>query len=67
MGLSGFASERGIDIEPAFVWWLPFTLRKRDRIIAALIAIAKKVTHKYGVQLPSKGQEAYDIDKAKGN
>ena len=25
---------RGVDGEPAFAWWVPFTLKKRDAIIA---------------------------------
>ena len=29
----GFSVERGISDEPAFSWWVPFTLKKRDMII----------------------------------
>ena len=28
-----FASSRGIESEPDFLWWIPFTLHKRDRIM----------------------------------
>ena len=57
-----FASERGIKSKPDFVFWLPLSLRKRDNIIAAVIARTKRLYHKYGVQLPSTVQEAYDLD-----
>ena len=33
-----YANPRGIDDEPAFKWWVPYTLRKRDNIIAAVKA-----------------------------
>ena len=56
-----FASARGIDSEPDFVWWVPFSLRKRDRVISAVNARKKTVSHNYGVQLPSTAQEAFDI------
>ena len=31
-----YAAAQGIAHEPAFAWWVPFTLRKRNRIIAAI-------------------------------
>ena len=30
------ATAVGIQDEPAFAWWVPFTLRKRDRIVSAI-------------------------------
>ena len=41
-----FAKARGIDSEPAFVWWVPYTLRKRDVIISAVRSRVRKTTHK---------------------
>jgi hypothetical protein len=32
-----YAVTMGIDQEPAFNWWVPHVLRKRDRIISAVI------------------------------
>ena len=66
-GSSRFSSARGIKSGPTFVWWLPFTLRNRDKIISAIIARTNRVSHNYGVQLPSTVQEAYDLDEANGN
>ena len=44
-----FAIARGIQDEPAFAWWIPYVMRKRDRIISSVNSRVKKVTHKYGV------------------
>jgi len=30
-----YAKSRGIDNQPAFVWWVPYTLRRRDSIVAS--------------------------------
>ena len=51
--VSEFSLERGVESEPTFVWWLPYTLRKIDMLIYAVIAIKKRVSHKYGVKLQS--------------
>jgi hypothetical protein len=54
--------------EPAFVcWWVPYTLKKRDRIIASVCARVKKKTHKYGIRVPRTISEAYALDKENGN
>jgi hypothetical protein len=45
----------GIDHEPAFNWWLPHVLRKRDRIISPVRKrdpCFLKRTHKFGIELP---------------
>ena len=62
-----FAVAKGIDKEPAFVWWVPFTLRRRDRIIASVTARFRTPTHKYGVEIPRTIEEALAMDKANGN
>ena len=67
MEAAEFASQIGIESKPALLWWVPFTLHKRDRIIAAVNLITKRVSHKCGVQITPTVQEAYDLDKANGN
>lgn len=62
-----YAKARGIDGEPAFAWWVPYTLRKRNVIVAAVSARSRRMTHKYGVELPRNVQHAHEIDKANGN
>jgi len=62
-----FAKENGLDKEPAFAWWVPHTIKKKDRIVDAVKARVKVKTHKYGVQVPMTLQEAYELDTKNGN
>ena len=62
-----FVTAKGLDEEPAFAWWIPYTLRKRDRMIASINKRIKRVSHKYGVELPTSIAHAYKIDTANGN
>ena len=62
-----FAVSRGIADEPAFKWWVPYTLRRRDRIIASVNSRIRKVTHKYGVELPTTVKQAQALDEKNGN
>jgi hypothetical protein len=50
-------------MEPAFAWWVPFTLKKRTSIIAAVNARYHKRTHKFGIRLPKSVKEAYSINR----
>ena len=65
--LAEFAKARGIADEPAFVWWVPHTLRKRDVIIASIKKRIRKTTHKYGIEIPRDTQHAIELDKQNGN
>ena len=62
-----FAKARNIDREPAFVWWVPYTLRKREVIASAVRARLRKTTHKFGIEVPRTVEEAYALDKKNGN
>ena len=62
-----FAVAKGIDDEPAFKWWVPYTLRKRDKIISGVVGRVKRVTHKYGVEIPRTIEEAYKLDERNGD
>jgi hypothetical protein len=62
-----FAKSRGIDREPAFAWWVPYTLRKRDIILSAVKHRIRKNTHKYGIEIPKDVEDAYRIDRKNGN
>ena len=52
-----------IDHEPAFAWWVPDTLRKKNRIIKAVKRRALKRNYKYGIKVPRNVKEAVEIDK----
>ena len=64
-----YAKTLGIDHEPAFNWWVPHVLRKRDRIISLVkrrnVRYLKR-THKFGIELPKTVAEALEIDRKTG-
>jgi len=62
-----FAKARSIADEPAFAWWVPYTLRKRDIILSKICARIRKTTHKYGIEIPTSVAHALEIDKANSN
>ena len=65
--IAEYAVTHSIAQEPAFSWWVPFTLKKRDFIISAVNKRYHKTTHKYGIRIPKSVDEAHQIDKENGN
>ena len=41
--MAEFATAKGIEGEPAFCWWVPYILQKRDGIVAAIGVRLKKL------------------------
>ena len=62
-----FAITREISDEPAFKWWVSYTLFRRDCIIARVNKRISKVTHKYCIELPTSVDEAKRLDEKNGN
>ena len=62
-----FAKAQGIEKEPAFAWWIPFTLKKHDIILLAVKFQSGRVMHKYGTEIPSSIQQAKALDASNGN
>ena len=62
-----FDVSREIDNEPAFKWWVPYTLRRRDRIIACVNKRMCRTTHKHGVEMPTSVAHAKKLDDVIGN
>ncbi len=62
-----YAVAMDIADEPAFAWWVPQVLKRRDRIIAAVKSRYFKRTHKFGLEVPKTVRRALEIDKANGN
>jgi hypothetical protein len=50
--------------EPAFKWWVPHVLQRRNRIISKVKSRYWQMTHKFGIRLPKTVTEALEIDKA---
>jgi hypothetical protein len=49
--------------ELAFKWWVPHTIKRRNRIISKVKSRYWKTTHKFGIRLPKSVQEALEIDR----
>ena len=47
-----------IAMEPAFAWWVPYTLKKRNLIISKVKSKYWHRTHKYGIRIPKSVEEA---------
>ena len=62
-----YARARGIDKEPVFEWWVPHTLKKRQVILSALKKRIRKTTHKYGIEIPTSVEHAFELDRKNGN
>ncbi|KAI2500399.1 Reverse transcriptase (RNA-dependent DNA polymerase) [Fragilaria crotonensis] len=65
--LADYAVAQGIDNEPAFAWWVPYTLKRRNRIIAAVNNRYHKRTHKFGIEVPKTWADCLRLDKEAGN
>jgi hypothetical protein len=65
-----YAVTQGIDSEPAFNWWVPFVLKKRERIIKAVKGREAKYLKrcvKFGIEVPRTVREALELDRKNGN
>ena len=65
--MAEFVCARNIDQEPAFAWWVPYNLHRRDQKIASVNTRVCKASHKYGVEIPRSVSQAYAIDEKNGN
>ena len=62
-----YARARRIDKEPVFEWWVPHTLKKRQVILSAFKKRLRKTTHKYGIEIRTNVEHAFEIDRKNGN
>ena len=54
---------RGISDEPAFCWWVPYTLKKRDAIISAVNMRVRKATHKHWIESLTGVEHTKELDR----
>ncbi len=64
--LAEYVIKNGLSDYPAFQWWVPETIKRKDRMIKAIKTRYQKRTHKYGLRLPKSVEEAYAIDAETG-
>jgi hypothetical protein len=62
-----YASTKNLHDESYFTWWVPYVLKKRNRLIAAVTKRYHKLTHKFGIQVPKTWDEAVRLDEENGN
>jgi hypothetical protein len=56
-----YAMTHKIDHKPAFNWWVPYVLKKHDRIISLVKQHNTrylKQTHKFGIEMPKDGTKS---------
>ena len=56
-----------IAMEPAFAWWVPHTLKKRNPIISKVKLKYWLRTHKFGIRIPKSVKKAKHLDQENGN
>ena len=69
MQTSEYAVTDDIDTEPAFNYWVPHTLKKRDSIISLVKKRQTrylKKTHKFGIEMPKTDMEDDKLDAKNG-
>ena len=65
--ISEYVVGNKISEEASFARWVPYTLKKRDHIIAEVKARLLKNSHKFGVELPTSVEEEYRLDQKNNN
>jgi hypothetical protein len=58
-----FAIAHNIASEPAFAWWVPDVMHRKERIVKATKTRYLKRMQKFGIDLPKSVNEALRIDK----
>lgn len=59
--LAEYAVLQQINDLPAFAWWVPHILKKRESVICKLKTKYWQRTHKYGIRVPKSIAEAIKI------
>jgi hypothetical protein len=52
---------------PAFVWWVPYVLKKRSCIISGITKRYQKRTHRFWIEVPKSWDDCVGLDKENDN
>jgi len=63
--VADYAIANDIDHESAYVWWVPYVIKKRRSTISKSKYWEK--SHKYGIKIPKTYQEAIELDRENNN
>ena len=64
--LAEYAKGNELQHEPAFTWWVPHTLRRRNRILKAMKKRYHRTAQKFGIELPKTVKRALELDEESG-
>jgi hypothetical protein len=64
--VADYAVANNLTTEPAFRLWVPFVLKKRERVLKKVKTKYWSTSHKYGLELPKSVSHALEIDKRTG-
>ena len=64
--LTKYAVANKIYHEPAFSWWVLFTLLKINRIVPKMQKKYWRTTHKFKIEVPTSVKSMYEIDNKTG-
>jgi hypothetical protein len=65
--VADYAIGKNLQDKPAFVWWVPYVLKKRHRIIAYVTKRYHKRNHKFGIEVPQTWKDCVHLDKENNN
>ena len=65
--LAEFAISNHIAEEPAFAWWVPFVMKKRNHILSKVKSKYWLKSHKFRNRIPKSVEEAKKVDNQNGN
>jgi hypothetical protein len=63
MEVAKYAVSKNLHDTPDFVWWVPYVLKKRSRIIADATKRYHKRTHKFGIEVPNSWDDCVILNK----
>ena len=67
MDVARYVLSNNIADEPAFKWWVPYTMRKADAIAKVVIKRLRATRTKFGLKILSSLEECKEFDKENGN
>ena len=65
--IAEYSHQHKISAKPAFAWWVPHVIKKRERIIAKVKSKYWMKTHKFGIRVPKKFEEAKRLYQSNGD
>lgn len=65
--IATYARNRGLLDEPAFAWWAPHAIKKKDRILSKVKSKYWDRHVKYGIRMPKSIADAKRLDAENGN